>query len=119
MARYYFTIYEDGSTGWAFTDSQPVLSKPGQFVTYPEYSAAYLVNRETEYQQILTAAEADVVRTTQVRDAYVTMGIPEATANVMSGYTGAVAARDQHIADHGTFVTVRPTPSEVAAGTPG
>jgi hypothetical protein len=116
--QYYFTIYEDGSTGWAFMENQPVLSQPGTFVTYAEYSQAYLINREAEYQRILDSLEADVTRTSQVRDAYVTMGVPLATANIMSGYTGAVTSRDQHIADHDSFVTVRPSADQVEAGVP-
>lgn len=115
---YYFTLYDDGSTGWAYTDSEPVLSQPGHFVTYAVYTPVYLANRETEYQHILTALNTDVSRTKSVRDAYVTMGVPQATADVMSGYTGAVASRDQHVADHDSFVTVRPTPEQVESGGP-
>ena len=115
MASYYFTIYDDGSTGWAYTDAQPVLTSPGHFVTYAEYSVKYIENAEARYQQELTRLNADVAEKTSVRDAYVSMGVPLATANVMSGYTGVVAARDQHVADHDSYLVVRPSAAEVAA----
>jgi hypothetical protein len=115
MAQHYFYLFDDGSTGWAYTDKQPVQSKPGHYVTYAEYAVVYAANQETAYQNTLSQMNADVARTEQVRDAYVSMGIAVETANTMSGYTGAVAARDQHIADHDTYVLVRPSASEVGA----
>lgn len=113
--RYYFIIFDDGGTGWALSDVAPALTRPGEYVSYNAYKAAYTAVKEANYQQTLTGLEADVVRSTQTRDAYVTLGVPVAVANGMSGYTATVNARDQWVADHDGLVAVNPTPAEVAA----
>lgn len=118
MAQYYFTVYDDGSTAWAYTDAEPMLSKPGSYVTYAEYAVVYAANRETAYQQEVVRATAEVERTKKVRDAYVLMGVDAVTAGSMSGYTASVAALAEHDAGHDAYVAVRPTPAEVAAGHP-
>lgn len=103
----YYVIYDDGSIDIITTSgsTQPALSKPGHFVTADEYEAAWLVLRQGQYDSTLASLETNVTNAKAVRDGYVALGLPVATADMLSGYTRAVQARDAFVADHDLYMT--------------
>lgn len=115
-SHYYFIVYEDGTTGYAYAESAPPLSKPGEYVTYAEYSVAYTTLRETSYASTLAGMNATVEQKRKNRDAYISLGIDPLTAADMSGYNTAVSTRDQFVAGHDDYVAVMPSLADIEAG---
>lgn len=86
----YFAILDDGSVRrmTVTNGTEPVLSKPGRWVTEEEYK-----ERLAEIQTVRDRARADQeaqdrARTWEDYQALRAAGVPEASARRMSGYKG-------------------------------
>lgn len=88
-----YVIYEDGTTERqryiGQPDVEPVLSKPGRYVTEAEYNAALGEINEANAQGLDQLIAAEVATLKGDFDALVQLGLPEAAARRMSGYTGS------------------------------
>jgi hypothetical protein len=83
----WYVIYDDGSAGHmqVLAETEPVLSRPGRFVTRDEYSdrLGELNAATAAYVAELTAA--DEARQTADYEALLAAGVPDDTARRMSG----------------------------------
>ncbi|MEU6594800.1 hypothetical protein ABZ923_37335 [Streptomyces sp. NPDC046881] len=85
-----YVIYDDGTPAHmqVLAGMEPVLSRPGRFVSLEEYG-----ERRQELQDGITAHIASLEKADEIRqendfEALIALGVPEDSARRMSGYTG-------------------------------
>lgn len=86
----FWAIYDDGTCG-RFESTQPdepVLPKPGRFVTETEYQVCADAMAAAHQAYLDQLAAEDLARTKADYDELRALGVSDAAARRMSGYTG-------------------------------
>lgn len=90
----FYAVYEDGSTGVLTVESQdagsvitPALTKPGRLVTGEEYDRAQAGLRADRDVYVTRLREADRERVSADYRALAALGVPDATARRLTGWS--------------------------------
>ena len=84
----FYIVYDDGSVDVQTVVGDPIFTKPGRLVDQAEYNQykGQLDQLNLIYASELKAADDQVAKNDY--DALIALGMPEATARRISGYTG-------------------------------
>ncbi|MGX1514053.1 hypothetical protein [Streptomyces collinus] len=85
-----YVIYDDGAAGHlqVLDGTEPVLMRPGRFVTEEEYGARVLELREQTARYIAGLTAEDDARQAADYAALLAAGVAEESARRMAGYQG-------------------------------